>query len=662
MYQRLLFLGPLAPIFVLAVFSLFVFFISRVNLLLIYWERVSAVNDYWWVFPIGLRMDLVFICILLLIPTLVLLILPGRIIRSLRYCFAALFSLLAVIIVYMEVASIPFVAQYDSRPNQLFINYLIYPREVFGTIFADYKFEIFVAVVLAGTTLFYGWRLSIILIRDQHSWSTRRRLMVLPIIIVLFLAGGRSSFGVRPANISTAAFSDDHLTNQLALNSSYTLGYALYRRTNEVGVTKLYGNMSNDEAVFRVRRHSLIPQDKFSHDDIPTLHRQTPLVKRDRPYNLVIFLQESMGAEYVGSLGGLPLTPNMDRLGNEGMFFTQLYSTGTRTVRGIEATTTGFLPTPSRSVVTLGLSQHNFFTIADLLGRHGYSTEFIYGGAKNFDNMASFFLGNGFSRVITEEDFPDPVFHGTWGVSDEDLVRRANAEFVAHGEKPFFALMLSTSNHAPFEYPQGRIPLFEQPSNTVNNAIKYADYAIGEFFRLAKKEDYFRNTVFLVVADHNTRVYGADLVPINKFHIPAFVIGPDIKPVRYTKLASQLDLLPTLLDLTGLETTHPMIGRNLLQVADEQPGHAIMQYGLTHAFQVGEDVIIHQPYKKARQFKYQNRNLVPAQLDAALVRDALAHIQLPSMLYRTLSYRLPDAGAVEKQWLAFHSDKPGTSD
>jgi phosphoglycerol transferase MdoB-like AlkP superfamily enzyme len=170
--------------------------------------------------------------------------------------------------------------------------------------------------------------------------------------------------------------------------------------------------------------------------------------------------------------------------------------------------------------------------------------------------------------------------------------------------------------------------------------MKYADYAIGKFFELAKQEEYYKNTVFVVVADHNTRVYGADLLPVHKFRIPGLIIGPNVKPRRYEKLASQIDLLPTLLDLMGLETEHPMIGHNLLTLPEHVPGRAIMQYDRTHAFRVGDQVVINRPEMLPVQFEYQDERLNPTQLDAELARDALAHAQLPSVLYMKKIYRL----------------------
>jgi phosphoglycerol transferase MdoB-like AlkP superfamily enzyme len=334
----------------------------------------------------------------------------------------------------------------------------------------------------------------------------------------------------------------------------------------------------------------------------------------------------------------------LDALAGEGMLLTNRFATGTRTIRGIEAVVSGFPPTPGSGVVKRGLAQQDFFTVADLLRRRGYTTEFLYGGRSNFDNMAGFFLNNGFDRVIDEDDFASPTFRGVWGVCDEDLVRRAHETFVAHGDHPFFALLLSTSNHPPFEYPADRIALFEEPPNTVHNAIKYADAAIGELFRLAKHEPYFANTAFVVVADHDTRVYGRGLVPIAHFHIPGLVIAPGLSPRRYDGLASQIDLLPTILDIMGLDVDTPLVGRDLLAVPDSVRGRALMQYDLANGYRVGDDVVVLQPYAGPRQFRVDDGRLRPEPLAPELARDAIAHVQVPAMLYRERRHRLPEPG------------------
>lgn len=292
----------------------------------------------------------------------------------------------------------------------------------------------------------------------------------------------------------------------------------------------------------------------------------------------------------------------------------------------------------------MGNSQENFYTIASLLKQKGYDTSFIYGGMANFDNMASFFNGNGFDKIIDEDDFDSATsaFHGTWGWSDEDVMLKANAYYKSLGKKPFMSLIFSSSNHEPFEYPDGRIKQYDTKKNTVNNAMKYADFSIGKFFEVAKKEAYYKNTLFLIIADHNTRTYGKHLVPIHKFHIPALLLGPGIKKAsQYNKLCSQIDIQPTLLGKIGMDTETPMPGRDLLNMSKSIKGRAIMQFHDTNAFRVEDQVIIMQPNRKALQFHVQDDTIfTPQRLDEDLARDALAHVITANNMYRNRSYRL----------------------
>jgi phosphoglycerol transferase MdoB-like AlkP superfamily enzyme len=219
--------------------------------------------------------------------------------------------------------------------------------------------------------------------------------------------------------------------------------------------------------------------------------------------------------------------------------------------------------------------------------------------------------------------------------------RWAHEVFIDHGDQPFFAVMLSTSNHSPFEFPEGRIELYEQPQATRLNAMKYADYAIGEFFRLARSASYYENTIFLVVADHDACLRENDLVPIDRFLIPGLIIGPDVPSLRYDVLSSQLNLPPTLLHFTGLTTIHPMLGHNLMTREPDARGHAFMQYGKHNAYRIADDVVIMLPEDEPRQFKYIDGRLLPATLDEEFARDALAHSLLPWKLYQEKEYRLP---------------------
>ncbi|MGO4820924.1 LTA synthase family protein [Flavobacterium sp. W21_SRS_FM3] len=600
--------------------------------------------DYWMIFPIGLRMDLILLSYISFLPTLLLCVLPDEYLQKIRRFFAFYFIAFLFLMLFIELASHDFIKEYDTRPNKLFIDYLIYPREVMGTLVKSYLGSMVFSFFFLALALIYSIKKAGVLFYPKFTMY-RTKLMLFPLVAFLLFFGARSSLvSKRPINASNAIFSTDQLTNNLGLNSLYTVGFALYSIKNEGDAAKMYGKMDANEAISRVKKYMNVPEADFTNPDLPLMHVQKSDSTIARPYNVVIFLQESLGAEYVGSLGGLPLTPEFDKLTKEGLLFTNLYATGTRSVRGIEAVITGFLPSPSESVVKLSNSQTAFYTLAQNLKEKGYQTSFIYGGMANFDNMAAFFNGNGFSDIIDESDYKNDktAFKGTWGYSDEDLAVKANTYFKSKGNKPFFSLMFSTSNHEPFEFPDGRIELYDKQKNTVHNAMKYADFSIGKFFEMAKKESYFKNTIFLVIADHNTRTYGKNLVPINKFHIPALLIGPNVpKGVDYTKLCSQIDIAPTVLNFIGMDVQNPMPGRNLMKLPANTTGRAIMQFHNNNAFRVGNQVVILQPNKEPVQFEMKNDTvLTPVKVNSEMAKDALAHVTTASYLYKERKYRM----------------------
>lgn len=638
--KRIRFLKPVINFYLI---GLIILSVSRILLTIAFNGRVLETDKFWLMFPIGVRFDIIMLSYLAVLPTLLIVLLPFNVLNKIKGFFRYFFVTCIALLLFMELATPNFLIQYDTRPNRLFVEYLMYPKEVFNTLIKSVGLQMLVAVIV----MFFAIRY---LLKKSKSWFALsqekylHKIAWLPLIAFLLFLGVRSSLtSKRPINASNAVFSANQFSNTLALNSLYTVSFAIYSLKHENDMTKMYGKIDKNKAIANVKKYMNVDALDFTDNEIPLLHKQKTLNKKERPYNLVIFLQESLGAEYVGHLDGLPLTPNLDNLSKEGMTFTNLYCTGTRSVRGIEAVVTGFLPTASRSVVKLGKAQKGFFSVAELLKRKGYETSFVYGGMANFDNMAGFFNGNGFDNIVDEVDFDKSKssFKGVWGYSDEDLVQEANKLYKSYYDKPFFSLMFSTSNHQPFEFPDGRIELFEEPKATVNNAIKYADFAIGKFFEMAKKEAYYKNTVFVIVADHNTRTFGDNLVPIHKFHIPAIILGPDVSPSVYSKLCSQIDLAPTLLDLIGLDVETPMVGRNLLTLPDSIPGRAMMQFHSINAFRNDNDVVILQPKSKAVQFKLKNDTTFVSQpINKQLEEDALSHIILASKMYDEGTYRL----------------------
>lgn len=632
----------LKPVFNFILIGLLILTLNRIFLFTIFNERVIETENYFQLFSIGLRFDLILLCYISFLPFVLITFLPNRFLNRTSKFFNIYFIFFLFLILATELATLDFINQYDTRPNRLFLDYLIYPKEVVGTLFKSYLPSLIITTILLGVALFYAFKFGKKAFNPIES-NYKTKLILFPIVAFLLFFGSRGSLtSKRPINASNAIFCSDQMTNSLGLNSFYTVAFAAYSMKNE-GDVKKYGKMDELEAYTRVKKYMDVTE--FIPGEVPFLHIQKPEVTQPK-YNVVILLEESLGAEYVGSLHGLKLTPEFDELTKEGVLFTKLYCTGTRSVRGIEAVTSGFLPNPSESIVKLSGSQQGFFTLADAFSRQNYDTSFIYGGMANFDNMASFFNGNGFKNIIDETDFDSDgkkhAMKGTWGYSDEDLAVKANEYFKSLGNKSFFSLMFSTSNHEPFEFPDGRIQLFDKKKNTVNNAMKYADFSIGKFFELAKKEAYYKNTIFVVIADHNTRTYGKNLVPVNKFHIPALIIAPNVaKGITYDNLASQMDIPSTILALSGITTKSPMAGRNLLKLPKGTKGRTIMLFHETYAFRVEDDIVILNPNAKPLQFKVKSDSeLIPVTLNKELAKDALAHIVASSNLYKKRAYRI----------------------
>ena len=634
--------GPLQPIITFALIAFSILTISRLGLAIWLSDRVSNVNGWSDVLLQGARIDIATLCWLFILPSLLASLIPMRgIIGKIWRLILRIWLVLGLwVIVYMELATPSFIMEYDLRPNRLFVEYLIYPKEVFGMLWSGYKLELFIGFIGSTLTLFFGWMLSGKITQRHIPMKIYLRPLLAILVLLIGVLGARSSLGHRPINPAMVAFSSDPLINDLVLNSSYSLLFAVNNMKSERSADKFYGKMHSDKVIELVKRSSA-KSNSFVDGKLPTLN-QNIATYQGKKKNLVILLQESLGARFVGEMGGLPLTPNLDKLLKEGWRFNQMYATGTRSVRGIEAMTTGFPPTPSRAVVKLSKSQTGFFTIADLLKNEGYHTQFIYGGESHFDNMKSFFFGNGFEEIVEEKDYTNPEFKGSWGVSDEDLYNKAHDEFTQLNkqDKPFFSLVFTSSNHSPFEYPEGKIEPYDTEFKTRNNTVKYSDYALGTFFDKAKKSEYWDNTIFIIIADHDARVHGSQLVPVAHFHIPALILGKGIEPKIDERLASNIDMPPTLLSLIGVDALTPMIGRDLTKPLAKEDERAMMQFDKNFGYLTRDNFVVFSPGEKVTSYKYDftNKKLAPLEVTQSTIDRAKANALIGSMAYKNNWY------------------------
>jgi phosphoglycerol transferase MdoB-like AlkP superfamily enzyme len=612
--------------------SLCLLTLSRCLLAAWQWNRVKQAGGLLPILKGGLRIDANQIAIIVGIP---LMLAPWVGHWPLAVSIAGWwFQFAWFLLVLLEVSTPQFIYEYDTRPNRLYVEYLKHPQEVFGMLWKGYKAVIIGAVAALALFAWIGWLLFGNVPADLPMVWWQRPIFTLVAAALVFLAI-RGTLGHRPINPSTVAYCGDSMLNTLPLNSLYSVAYAIYSMKNERSAADVYGGMPADEMNAIVQRSAGLAAGPA---DICTLHTQEPTSPRSRPLNVVMIVQESLGAQYVGNLGGAGLTPHLDRLAETSWNFTRAYATGTRSVRGLEAVVAGFPPTVSDAALRLSGAQSNFFTMAQVLKQHGYRSRFIYGGEAHFDNMKSFFLGNGFDDLYDLPTFKNPAFVGTWGASDEDMFNTVHGLLSEDSDQPTFTLAFSVSNHSPWEYPSGRIETDGNPA-TVENTVRYADWAMGQFFDRARQSDYWENTVFLVVADHDSRVGGASLVPLRHFHIPALITGADVAARRDDRLISQIDLPTTLLSIMGLRAEHPMIGRDLTLPGGDR---AMMQYGENYGYLKGDALVVLEPHRDATQYRYQAPGSYAAMpLDADLAREALAHVLWPSWVYQNRAYTLP---------------------
>jgi len=629
----------LTPIFYFVIYSICFLSLSRICLALWQYDRLHGLHDWIQLIIGGIRIDISTLCYLLILPTLIHSIISGshKVGQLWSYILRLWLTAGGWLLVYMEVATVPYIIEYDLRPNRIFVEYLIYPKEVFSMLLAGYKTELLIGFIVSILTIWFVWKKSGAWFTNLSYPKWYYRPVIGVIMVALGILGARNSLQHRPMNPAMVAFSSDPLVNDLTLNSSYSMMFAISQMKGESSALTMYPKMDKSDVIKTIRSQSELNSDSFVSDAYPTLayHKATGTHKK----NIVILLLESHGAQFVSKLGGRDLSPNIDQLIQSGWAFTNLYATGTRSVRGIEAVTSGFPPTPARSTVKLGKSQNNFFTIADVLAKQGYTTQFIYGGESHFDNMKRFFLGNGFNNIQDAPTFSNPAYVGSWGVSDGDLLKKADQQFSQFTKegKPFFSLVFTSSNHSPFEYPQGQVNPVNTPADTRENAVKYADYAIGQFFKKARKSAYWKNTIFLVIADHDARTYGNQVVPITHFHIPAIITGGGVKARQDNRLVSQLDMPSTLLSLAGINAYTPMIGHDLTLDIPKTKQRALMQRDKIFAWMdANHDVVVFQPQKLPLTYRYdkKTKRLKPATLSKQIIKDAQAFALWGSIAYK----------------------------
>ncbi len=577
-----------------------IFFLTRGVLFFAHFTDAEAsFSDLLRVFGIGLIYDAVFLLYAGLPLALYMLFCPRRIWNAVwhRHLMQAIFVIGLFAMLFVAVAEWFFWDEFGVRFNFIAVDYLVYSDEVLKNIRESYP--VFrVLSVLSVIALVMGWllnrRLDVALTAEALPWRLRWPLFIGFVLLtaMLGLVVGQDF----PRSIGGNAYQ-----RELAGNGPYQFFAAF--RNNELEYPQFYATLPKEDVANRLRQEVAEPNARFVGNDPMDIRREIDNPGAPRRLNVVLVTIESLSAKYLGSFGDKRnLTPNLDELRKQSLFFNNFYATGTRTDRGLEAITLSIPPTPGRSVVKRIGRESGFASLGQQLNAQGYDSAFVYGGRGYFDNMNAFFSGNGY-RIVDQSNVPEEEisFKNAWGMADEDLYKQAlkvaDADHLAG--KPFFLHLMTTSNHQPYTYPAGRIDIPSGQGRT--GAVKYTDYAIGEFLKVARTKPWFARTVFVFVADHTAGSAGKEDLPVANYHIPLFIYSPgNVEPGEFGSLASQIDIAPTLLALLNMDYTSTFFGRNVLR-ADAQPGRALIgNYQHLGLFD-GKDLAILSPRRMIRR-------------------------------------------------------------
>ena len=580
-------------------------------------------------FGLGLVYDLsagVFFCLL---PLLYLLV-PQHFLsaRVHRYGLTALTFLLNVFMVFCAIALYLYWAEFHTNFNFIAVDYLVYTHEMIGTIFQSFHMGLIIPAIL-GLAGLITWGQSHYLPQDYHRVPRQT--------LALLLAGILLPLGV--VQLTSASWHNrltaNRYNNELTGNGPYEFVHAYF--ANELDYDTFYETGDKIASLTRLRAELAAPNVTFLDDNstLRTVHNANALTGK-KP-NVVVITVESLSASYCGAFGAKETqTPYLDALAQDAFVFNNMYATGTRTVRGLEAITLAVPPTPGQSIPRRA-GNDNLSSLGDAFRQNGYARDFLYGGYGYFDNMNAFFASNGYTikdrLSIPKEDI---IQETVWGVADETLftqVLRSLDEHAAQGE-PALEMVMTTSNHRPYTFPAGRV---DGEQGTRNGAVRYTDWAIHDFLTRAKDKPWFSNTVFVIVADHQADVAGKTALPVHRYHIPCLVYAPElIQPGSTDRLVSQMDLAPTLLGMVGLSYQTSWLGRDLFQTPPSADRAFISTYQSLGLVQDDQLVVLtpDQQVSASHIDDWQTSKYTPEPVPNSLNQQALAWYEQASDLYK----------------------------
>lgn len=499
---------------------------------------------------------------------------------------------------FLGIVELDFYREFNQRLNGLVFQYMKEdPKTVLSMIWFGFPVVRYLLAWVLGTWVIVRFfrgldALTDPLLSSPGRGTFGRRLVVMFVCLAIAAVVGRGTLRQgAPLRWGDAFNTESMFANQLGLNGTLTLGNAFLSRfaSHRDNIWRM--SMPPAEATAIVREMLLTPQDTLVDADIAPIRRETqPPADKTLPVrNVVFILMESLAGMHVGALGAPGnITPYFDKLAEEGLLFTRFFSNGTHTHQGMFASFACFPNLPGYEYLMQQQESSNQFSgLPQLLGARKYDNQYIYNGDFAWDNQSGFFGKQGVTNFIGRMDFVNPVvFDPTWGVSDQDMFDRAVEELAKKTTgKPFYMMVQSLSNHTPYPLPP-KLPVEPVTGRGTADqhltAMRYSDWALGQFFEKIRKLPVYQETLFVIVGDHGFADGSTQLTEMHlaRFNVPLLLIAPGIREkfgARRDTVGTQVDIVPTIMGRLGGTVRHQCWGRDLLSLPPEDHGFGVIK-------------------------------------------------------------------------------------
>ncbi|MHC5202767.1 LTA synthase family protein [Myroides sp. LJL119] len=598
------------------------------------------------VFLFGLFYDMAIVSCFVLPMGILLSIIPQRIQGSvfdkvIVYGFTTLYF---IIFYFSFFSEITFWQEFKSRFNFIAVDYLIYTYEVIKNIQESYPLQILIpgVLLLSLITVFVGIKFKFY--HNTFTSKTTFKLKAISVGLNILLALGLIYF----LDNNTSSLWQNRYNNEISKSGIFSFFSAF--RNNHLLYQDHYKTIDIDSAFSMVQKQLKDSKTLYDIQHVNPIFRTIKSGNANLPEqkpNVIFVLMESMSASFLQQeYKGEPITKNLNQLAQNSVWFKNMFASGTRTVRGMEAVVLSIVPTPGHSIVKR-VNNQGLYSVSSVFKEKGYHNMFFYGGDGYFDNMNSFFGGNGFdiydrgrgsvlsdkipaNRYNIQDD--EVTFENAWGICDQDIYNKVISVFdqKANQNQPLFAFVMTTSNHRPYTYPDSQIDI--ESGQGRQGAVKYADYAIGEFLQKAKQKPWFDQTVFVFIADHCASSAGGSVIDVDNYHIPAFIYNaPMVDKMIVDKETAQIDIFPTLFSIFNWNYRSGFYGKDILDPQYES--RSFLATYIQLGMKKDKDVMVLSDQNKVNQYLWKDGNLILKDKQEDFQKEIISNYQTADYLY-----------------------------